>query len=373
MATNHYFSQKVKSEQNLYEDIIIESLKIYGQDVYYIPREIVNEDRILGDDIQSSFSNSYKIEMYIENTEGFDGEGDLFTKFGIEIRDQATFIVSRKRWNQTVGRYDNEINSVRPREGDLVYLSLSNSLFQIQHVEHESPFYQISNLPTYKMRCELFEYSGEALDTGIDAIDNIEADFGYQYVLTVDATRTTALGDVGITDSGSIGGLRLTDPGAGYFDAPPLVTISTTDVGTGAEVVAVIDSDLGQVTDLVVIDPGLGYTTADLTVAPPPVITFTKGEPVYQTLSDGTIIEGEVSDWNDSSGILKVVSVGGDDGQFHSFTTGVPILASDNSGGIVTAVVEDNQLSENEQNLDFETDGLEFLDFTDENPVGDPQ
>src|SRR5210317_2105432 len=102
MATNVYFSQKVKSEQNLYEDIIIESLKMYGQDVYYLPRNLVNVDNILNEDVPSSFNSSHKIEMYIENVEGFDGEGDLFTKFGVQIRDAATFIVSRRRWDQTV-------------------------------------------------------------------------------------------------------------------------------------------------------------------------------------------------------------------------------------------------------------------------------
>lgn len=187
MATNHYFSQKVKSEQNLYEDIIIESLKIYGQDVYYLPRDLVAEDKILGEDIQSSFNSSYKVEMYIENTEGFDGEGDLFTKFGVEIRDQATFIVARKRWSQTVARYDNEIQAIRPLEGDVIYLPLSNSMFQIMAVEHEQPFYQLSNLPTYKLRCELFEYSGENLDTGVDAIDTVERDYAYKYLVTLDS------------------------------------------------------------------------------------------------------------------------------------------------------------------------------------------
>ena len=154
MATNLYFSQKVHSEQNLYEDIVIESLKMFGQDVYYLPRDIVNEDRIFGDDVPSRFNSSYKVEMYIENTEGFDGEGDLFTKFGVEIRDQATFVVARRRWTTTINRFDNEINSTRPREGDLVYLPLSNSMFQIMAVEHEQPFYQLSNLATYKLRCE---------------------------------------------------------------------------------------------------------------------------------------------------------------------------------------------------------------------------
>ena len=184
MATNIYFSQKVKSEQRLYEDILIESLKMYGQDVYYLPRDIVNKDPVFVDDVPSKFNSSYKIEMYIENTNGFDGEGDLMTKFGVELRDQATFIVARRRWNDTVSRYDNEINSVRPREGDLIYLTLSNTLFEIMHVEHEQPFYQLSNLPTYKLRCEKFEYNDERLDTGIEVIDVIEQS-GYTVKLTL--------------------------------------------------------------------------------------------------------------------------------------------------------------------------------------------
>lgn len=184
MATNIYFSQKVKSEQNLFEDIVIESLKMYGQDVYYLPRDIVNKDPIFGDDIPSRFNSAYKIEMYIENVDGFDGEGDLMTKFGVELRDQATFIVARRRWNQTVKRYDNEINSVRPREGDLIYLTLSNTMFEIMHVEHEQPFYQLSNLPTYKLRCEKFEYNDEDFDTDVAPIDAIEQ-IGYVVKLTL--------------------------------------------------------------------------------------------------------------------------------------------------------------------------------------------
>jgi len=187
MARSPHFSQKVKSEQNLYEDIIIESMKIYGQDVYYLPRTIVNEDSILGEAIASSFSSSYKIEMYLENTDGFDGEGDLFTKFGVEIRDEATFIVARKRWSQTVASSNNNITVLRPKEGDLIWLTLSNKLFEIMHVEHESPFYQLSNLPTYKMRCQLFEYSGEDIDTGVDGINKIQSDFGYRAYLTMDS------------------------------------------------------------------------------------------------------------------------------------------------------------------------------------------
>lgn len=189
MATNPYFSYKVRSEQNLYEDIVIEALKMYGQDAYYIPREVISKDTIFNDSILSRFSNAYKIEMYIENVDGFDGEGDLFTKFGVEIRDAATFILSRRRWNQVVGRlegYDSN-KFYRPREGDVIYLPLSQSTFQVMKVDTEKPFYQVSNLPVFKMRCELFEYSDEDFDTGIDAIDRVEEFAAYQYVLTMDS------------------------------------------------------------------------------------------------------------------------------------------------------------------------------------------
>ncbi len=289
MATNHYFSQKVRSEQDLYEDIIIESLKIYGQDVYYLPRDIVNEDRILGDDVPSRFNSSYKIEMYIENVEGFDGEGDLFTKFGVEIRDQATFIVSRKRWANSVARYDNELSSIRPLEGDLIYLPLSNKLFQIMQVEHEQPFYQLSNLPTYKLRTELFEYNDEDLDTGIDEIDVIERAHAYEYLLTL--------------DSASNG--------------------------------------------------------------------FTIGETATQTFSTGVTMQGEISKWSDSDNILGLIHVGASDGLYHEFTTTLQI-SSLTSVATVTAVTEDNQISANEQNDDFDTIGDSFLDFTESNPFGDP-
>ena len=159
---------------------------MYGQDVYYLPREIINKDQLFLDDVPSRFSDAYKIEMYIENTEGFEGEGDLFTKFGIELRDQANFIVSRKRWTQLIGRRLTEKN-FRPREGDLIYLTLSQSAFEIRKVETETPFYQLSQLPTFRMQCELFEYSGEDFDTGVESIQDIEQEGSFKYHLSLDS------------------------------------------------------------------------------------------------------------------------------------------------------------------------------------------
>jgi hypothetical protein len=230
---NLYFSDQVKSEQNLYENIIIESLKIYGQDVYYLPRTLVNEDRIFGDDVPSQFNSSYKIEMYIENIEGFDGEGDLFSRFGVEIRDEATFVVARKRWSQTIGKYQNEISSVRPNEGDLIYLPLTKKLFQINHVEHEQPFYQLGNLPLYKMRCQLFEYNDENLDTGVDTIDAIERANAYEYILNLNATSVAnRIGDTATQILDSASGLQMVGEVSRWSDSDQnlhLIHIGATD------------------------------------------------------------------------------------------------------------------------------------------------
>lgn len=189
MARNPYISQTVRSEQDLYENIIIESIKIYGQNVQYMPRTLVNEDKIFGEDVVSRFDDAYTIEMYLENIDGFDGDQDLFTKFGVEIRDRATLHVSRKVWNRIVG---SNVTYNRPNEGDLIYLPLSDQIFEIMRVVDDQPFYQLSNLPTYRMEIELFEYGDEDFDTGVDAIDEAEA-LGNRIKLTLAATGSNAL------------------------------------------------------------------------------------------------------------------------------------------------------------------------------------
>ena len=180
-----YFSAGARSEQNLYEDLIIESIKIYGQDLYYLPRDLVNVDDVFREDPVSSFNSNYLLEMYVDNVDGFDGEGDLFTKFGVEIRDQVTFTLSKRRWEQTVMRYDNEITGTRPFEGDLVFTPFSKKIFQIMHVEHEQPFYQLNNLPVFKLQCELFEYNDEDFDVNNDAITQLEQDASFRYDLSL--------------------------------------------------------------------------------------------------------------------------------------------------------------------------------------------
>ena len=367
MATNLYFSQKVKSEQNLYEDIVIESLKMYGQDVYYLPRDIVNEDRILGDDPESSFNSSHVIEMYVENTEGFEGEGDLFTRFGVEIRDEATFVVARKRWEQTVQRYDNEITSTRPSEGDLIYLPLSKSLFQITHVEHEMPFYQLSNLPVYKLRCQLFEYTGEDLDTGVDTIDDIENRYAYKYVLSLLNTRDSAEATA-VSDNGNIISVSLTDSGSNYFTAPTVLISDS--AGVGASIVATVDDNNGKVTGLTITNAGTGYINPTITFSSPAITQFTAGETITSPTGN-TTMRAEVVKYSDSDKKVHLIHAGADDGKYHAFTAGKKVIGlTSGAGGVITLVVEDNQLSENEQNTDFST-STDFIDFSETNPFGD--
>ena len=191
MATNVFFSPKVRTEQLLYEDLVIESLKMYGQDVYYLPREIVLRDDILNEDIESNFTTAYTIEMYLENLDGFEGDTNILQKFGVEIRDQATFIVSKRRWEQLIGIRNNGINSIRPNEGDLIYSPITKSLFEIRFVEHEQPFYQLSNLPVYKLQCELFEYSGETIDTGVEGVDILNKTAPIALSIVVDTSNGT--------------------------------------------------------------------------------------------------------------------------------------------------------------------------------------
>ena len=176
MATvNHYFQSGIPigraSEQNLYEDLIIECLQIYGFELYYIPRTSFNEDRILVEDPLNHYENAYPIEMYLENTNGFEGEGDLLTRFGVELRDTASFVVSRRRWDKEVGSKGQTVLAARPAEGDVLYFPLTKSYFEIRKVEGDTPFYQLGKLYVFRMQCELMQFSSEAFNTGVDEID----------------------------------------------------------------------------------------------------------------------------------------------------------------------------------------------------------
>jgi len=171
MATNFYFNNFAASgEQQLIESLVVESIKIYGLDSYYLPRTKVNVDGILGEDSYSQFNTFHLTEFYIKNVEGFQGQGDFLSKFNLEIRDQVTLTMARKTFGEDVGAY---AGLTRPLEGDIIYLPLNNKFFEIKFVEHEAIFYQLGSLQTYDLVCELFEFSNEVFSTGLDFIDNI--------------------------------------------------------------------------------------------------------------------------------------------------------------------------------------------------------
>ena len=180
MPTNLYFNNVTSSEeQRLINDLTEEVVKIHGIDVFYIPRTIVKEDLILGEDVLSRFSTAYEIEMYLKGTEGFGGEGDLVSKFGLDVRDEVIFTVHKDRFELAT-------DMVKPLEGDLVFLPLNKGLFEIKFVEHEQPFYQAGKNYSFDITCELYQYSQEQLETGITDIDDIEKEQGY----TIDLVMT---------------------------------------------------------------------------------------------------------------------------------------------------------------------------------------
>ena len=178
MPVNHYFQGGngigSTEEKRLYENLIIEGLKIYGHDCYYMPRTLVNKDLILGEDVASKFNAAYLAEMYFETTEGFAGQQELINKFGLEIREDTTFVISKRRWQDLVDDPATMIVSGRPNEGDIIYMPLMNSFFEIQFVEDQEPFFQLGNLPVYKLRVTRWEYSSERIDTGVSTIDAAE-------------------------------------------------------------------------------------------------------------------------------------------------------------------------------------------------------
>jgi hypothetical protein len=178
MATNFFFNNFTNSgEQNLIEDLIIETIRIYGLDCWYIPRTLGAKDELLNEDDLSIFNSAYMIEMYVKNVEGFGGDGEFLSKFGLQINDTMTLSVSIRRFTEDVGLYNEE---VRPNEGDLIYFPLNRKMFEVKYVDNKPIFYQIGALQMYDLRCELFEYSQERFNTGILEIDTLFA----SYVLT---------------------------------------------------------------------------------------------------------------------------------------------------------------------------------------------
>lgn len=359
MTTNSYFTQGTASEQGLIQDLVDEQIKIFGKDVKYMPRTLVDRDSIFNEDAMSTFDSAHEIEAYVANVDGFTGDGDLFSKFGVRISDQATFIVSRRRFTEAVDDNATLVVEGRPNEGDLIYFPLANKIFEIKFVEHEAPFYQLNNLYVWEIRCELFEYSDEDFETGDATIDAIETTFAnsIEVILQSGGSGDFSVGEsvftrlyyptAGSTLSGiTVDSVTVTDGGFGYTSAPTVVF--TGGGGTGATATTTVSAS-GIVTGITITAGGTGYTTA-------PTVTFSRS-PAEKT--------GEVKAWDSTNRKLTVINRSGD-------LTGTLDGGTSNAQWDVEQYSTiDNTSSDFDQNKYIETTADGFLDFTENNPFGD--
>lgn len=276
MTLNPFFLHGSQGEQRLLQELINEQLRMYGIEVIYIPRKFVRKETILKEISSSKFDDNYAIEAYINNYDGYTGQGDILSKFGVSLRDELSLTISRERFEDFIVPFlninDPEIElATRPREGDLVYFPLGQRLFEVKFVEHESPFYQLGKLYTYELKCELFEYEDEVLDTTIEEIDTQIQDEGYITTLQLIGAGTTAAAAATI-GTGYIKRIYLNNDGYGYTSTP-VVSISTAPPGgIDAKAVAITTSkgSTKSITDILMIHSGIGYTM-------PPIITISGG------------------------------------------------------------------------------------------------
>ena len=277
MALNPFFLQGSPGEQRLVQDLINEQLKIYGVEVIYIPRKFVRKETIIKEVTSSKFDDNFAIEAYVNTYEGYSGQGDILTKFGMSLKDEISLVISRERYEDFIAPFldasiifDTEL-STRPKEGDLVYFPLGQRLFEVKFVEHEQPFYQLGKLYVYELKCELFEYEDEVIDATVDEIDTQIQDEGYITTLSLVGFGSTASATAGIS-SGYVRKIFLNNDGYGYTSAPT-VSISTAPAGgINATAVAITTSKGGSrsVKEILLTNAGAGYTVA-------PIITISGG------------------------------------------------------------------------------------------------
>ena len=321
MARNSYFLHGSQSEQRLVQDLINEQLKIYGLDVTYIPRKFVNQKSILEEVQSSKFDDNFVIEAYVNSYDGYSGAGDVLTKFGMSLRDEVELTISKERFEDFISPFmsaSDDINlASRPREGDLVFFPLGQRLFEVKFVEHEEPFYQLGKNYVYKLKCELFEYEDEVIDTSIDAIDTQVQEDGYIATLKLVGVGQTATATA-IRNTGYIREIFLNNDGSG-FTGDPIVSITASPDGNplaNAAAVAFTTERAGirSIEKILMTNAGFGYTTT-------PIITFSGG--------GGTGAAATCSvDTSGAQGVVRFVMTGGGIG----FGT-VPVVTVSNPAG----------------------------------------
>ena len=280
MALNPFFLQGSQSEQRLTQDLINEHLKIFGVEVTYIPRKFVRKQTIIKEVQSSAFDDNFLLEAYVNTFEGYGGQGDIMTKFGVSLRDELTVTISKERFEDFISPFlsadDDYELSTRPREGDIIFFPLGARLFEVKFVEHEDPFYQLGKNYVYQLKCELFEYEDEVIDTGIDVIDSQVEDIGFIQTLQLIGTGVTATANaqLNVANRGYIREIILNNDGSGYTSTPN-VAISTAPFAAGninATAVAITTTRGGifSIDRIELTHAGIGYTT-------PPLVTITGG------------------------------------------------------------------------------------------------
>ena len=271
---NPFFLNGSRTEQGLMQDLINESIRMYGVDVYYLPRQYATEKTIIKEVIESKFNKAYPIEAYVNSYEGYEGQGTILSKFGIQELDDLSLIISQERFTSYISPLMKNLPdiklSTRPREGDLIYFPLGDKLFEIKYVEHEQPFYQLRKNYVYELKCELFRYQDEIIDTSIDFIDD-NTDDEYSQTLTLVGVGSTATAITSIINGG-VRYVEITNRGSGYTGIPEVKFSASpesggTAVGIASMISGIVDlcepnSSLSRVQSVELVNPGYGYTVA---------------------------------------------------------------------------------------------------------------
>jgi hypothetical protein len=318
---NPFFLQGSKTEQSLVQDLINEQLRMYGIEVYYLPRKYITEKKVIREVIESVFDNAYPIEAYVNNYEGYNDNPTILSKFGIQALNEITLTISRERFETYISPLiSNQPNiklSTRPKEGDIVYFPLGDRLFEIKYVEHEKPFYQLQGNYTYELRCELFRYEDEVIDTGVGDIDDNISGSGDGTVPVGNVQKLTMIG-VGVTATaitgivnGGVRFITVTNRGGGYTSTP---TVGISSAPLGGKTASAIATMIGgivvcndntnpkakSVQSVEIVNPGYGYTVA-------PGVRFIggkgKGATATATIGDGIV--GIITITNSGSGYVN--------------------------------------------------------------------
>lgn len=267
---NPFFLQGSSTEQGLVQDLINEQLRMYGIEVYYMPREIFSEGKVIRDVINSKFNNAFPIEAYLMNYEGFDANSVMMSKFGVKITDEMNLIISKERFELYISQLIKDIpnikNSLRPNEGDLIYVPLSDSLMEIKFVENRKPFYQLQKNYVYELRCEVYEMDDSEINTGIADVDELVKDFGFNASLVLSGIGSTAVAYTSLVD-GAIYKVDIINGGYGFTSTPKII-VSDPISGTTAKVSGVMTSSRSllnklSLDEIYIEDPGSGYTSND--------------------------------------------------------------------------------------------------------------